>query len=159
MSSEKGEGSEFWFTLPADIVEIKVKRILKAKNTSSRNWKGKNILVAEDDYSNFLLISESLKGTNAEIIWAKDGRETMDIFKERGEDIHLILMDIHMPILSGYDCTREIKKEKPDLPIIAQTAYAMSGERELSFEAGCDDYISKPIQVDQLLEMIGSYIS
>ena len=118
----------------------------------------KMILICEDEEYNFILLDSILTRHGVNIIWAKDGRETLDAFKEKPDDINLILMDIHMPILNGYDCTREIKKDRPDIPVIAQTAYAMSGERELSKEAGCDGYISKPIQIEQLLELISSYI-
>jgi len=73
-------------------------------------------------------------------------------------DLSLVLMDINMPIKNGYECTRIIKEERPDLPVIAQTAYAMSGEREISREAGCDDYLAKPIKVKELLETIANHI-
>ncbi len=156
--SESGRGSEFWFTIPADELAIKEQEISPDSTVYSKDWKGKKILVAEDDLSNYLLISESLKSTNVEILWAKDGEEALNIFKKQADILHLVLMDIHMPLLNGYDCTRAMKKIKPDLPIIAQTAYAMSGERELSLSAGCDDYISKPLQIKALVRMVESYI-
>lgn len=69
-----------------------------------------------------------------------------------------MLMDIQMPEMDGYECTRIIKKKNPEIPVIAQTAYAMSGERELSKEAGCDDYIGKPLQLDSLIEKLAYYL-
>jgi len=100
---------------------------------------------------------EALKDTGVEILWSKDGEETMEMFREH-QDLNLVLMDINMPLINGYKCTREIKKERPDLPVIAQTAYAMSGEREVSREAGCDDYLSKPIKINELLDTMSRYI-
>ena len=67
-------------------------------------------------------------------------------------------MDISMPIMNGYDATKEIKKIRPDLPIIAQTAYAITGDREKAIAAGCDDYIFKPIKKDQLIHLINKYL-
>ncbi len=156
--SEPGKGSEFWFTLPADEADAPVSEKKKISRTNTKKWDAKKILVAEDDYSNFMLITEALKSTNVDIIWAKDGKETLELFEKNAGDIHLVLMDIHMPVFDGYHCTREIKKQSPNIPVIAQTAYAMSGEKDLCLEAGCDDYISKPLQVDNLLKMIGSYM-
>jgi two-component system cell cycle response regulator DivK len=72
--------------------------------------------------------------------------------------LNLVLMDIRMPEIDGYECTRIIKEKDPGIPVIAQTAYAMSGERDQSMEAGCDDYISKPIQVKSLIETIGRHL-
>ena len=92
-----------------------------------------------------------------EIHWARDGEETLAIFREL-TDLDLVLMDINMPLINGYECTRIIKQERPDLPVVAQTAYAMSGEREISREAGCDDYLSKPIKVKDLLDTLGRLI-
>jgi PAS domain S-box-containing protein len=158
VNSNFGEGSEFWFTIPAVETPAKKQKERQRPEQISKDFRGKKILVAEDDFSNYLLISEALKSTNAEIIWAKDGQETLELFNKKADEIHLVLMDIHMPIINGYDCTKAIKEEKPDLPVIAQTAYAMSGEREMSFDAGCDDYISKPIQIDHLIKMIGQYM-
>ena len=115
------------------------------------------ILIAEDDLSNYYFLFESLKDTGIEVIWAKDGEETMDLFKEHG-DLDAVLMDINMPLINGYECTRRIKQERPELPVIAQTAYAMSGEREVSREAGCDDYLAKPIKVSELLNTLSKFL-
>ncbi len=122
-----------------------------------RSWAGKKILIAEDDHSNYYFLFEALKDTGVEILWSKDGEETLDCSGSI-QDLDLVLMDINMPLINGYECTRMIKKERPDLPVMAQTAYAMSGEREISREAGCDDYLSKPIKVKELLETIGRHI-
>ena len=92
-----------------------------------------------------------------EIHWARDGEETLAMFREN-TDLDLVLMDINMPHINGYECAKIIKQERPDLPVVAQTAYAMSGEREISRDAGCDDYLSKPIKVKDLLETIGRLI-
>ena len=81
----------------------------------------------------------------------------MEMFREHS-DLNVVLMDINMPLINGYECTRRIKNERPGLPVIAQTAYAMSGEREISSEAGCDDYLSKPIKVSELLDALSRYI-
>lgn len=157
VSSEKG-GSEFWFTLPANVVHEKSAPKDFLGISIQTEWKGKKILVAEDDSSNYSLISEVLKHTNVELIRARDGKETIQLFDEHRESIDLVLMDIRMPEMDGYQCTRYIKEKDPEMPVIAQTAYAMSGERDQSMEAGCDDYISKPLQVRSLIETIGRHL-
>jgi two-component system cell cycle response regulator DivK len=116
------------------------------------------IVGAEDEDSNFYLISEALRVTQAKLIRARDGKDTIELFKKNRNNLNIVLMDIQMPEMDGYECTRIIKKENPDMPVIAQTAYAMSGENELSKEAGCDDYISKPLQLTKLIEKIAHHI-
>jgi PAS domain S-box-containing protein len=151
-------GSEFWFTLPAEVVHVKAAPRDFLGVSTDTQWQGKKILVAEDDSSNFSLISEVLKHTNVELIRARDGKEALQLFEEHRGSLDLVLMDIRMPEIDGYQCTRIIKEKEPGLPVIAQTAYAMSGERDQSMEAGCDDYISKPLQVKSLIETIGRHL-
>lgn len=151
-------GSEFWFTLPGNVVHKKSAPKDFLGISIETDWKGKKILVAEDDSSNFSLISEVLKHTDVELIRARDGKETLQLYEEHRDNLHLVLMDIRMPEMDGYECTRIIKEKDPGMPVIAQTAYAMSGERDQSMEAGCDDYISKPLQVKSLIETIGKYL-
>ena len=157
VDSKSGEGSTFWFILPRNEVPLKYEAALRTPSNNLRSWDDKKILIAEDDQSNYYFLSESLKDTGVEIIWSKDGEETMEMFREH-TDLNAVLMDINMPLINGYECTRRIKEERPSLPVIAQTAYAMSGEREVSREAGCDDYLSKPIKVSELLETLSRYI-
>jgi len=157
LESVSGEGATFWFILPRNEVPLKYEAALRAPVSDIKSWSGKKLLIAEDDHSNYYFLFEALKDTGVEIHWARDGEETLTLFKEI-PDLNLVLMDINMPVINGYECTRLIKAEKPDLPIIAQTAYAMSGEREISKDAGCDDYLSKPIKVKELLEAIGRLI-
>jgi PAS domain S-box-containing protein len=157
LNSVTGEGSTFWFILPRNEVPLKYEAALRTPVSELKSWKGKKILIAEDDHSNYYFLFEALKDTEAEILWARDGEETLALFREHTE-LDLVLMDINMPLINGYECTRIIKKERPDLPVVAQTAYAMSGEREISREAGCDDYLSKPIKVKELLNVIARLI-
>ena len=86
---------------------------------------------------------------------SRNGKEAVEMCKKN--TIDLVLMDIYMPIMDGFKATREIKKMHPTLPVISQTAYAMSGEREKSLEAGCDDYIPKPINTSIFLSKIGKF--
>ncbi|MFZ5940188.1 MAG: PAS domain S-box protein [Bacteroidota bacterium] len=153
LHSTPGEGSEFWILLPLD--EVKKSSIKQEEQRVARNPRlaGKKILVAEDDYSNFYFIKEALKYEDIELVWARDGQEAIDFFHEM-KDIDIVLMDIQMPVIDGYECTRIMKKEKPDIPVIAQTAYAMAGERQLSRDAGCDNHLSKPIKVSELLQVL-----
>lgn len=157
VDSSSGEGSTFWFVLPRNEVPLKHEAALRRPRSDVRSWQGKEILIAEDDHSNYYFLYEAIKDTGVKVIWAKDGEETLELFRENPR-LDLVLMDIHMPLMNGYECTRIIKEERPELPVIAQTAYAMSGEREVSKEAGCNDYLSKPIKVSELLDALARHL-
>jgi len=117
------------------------------------NFSGKKLLLAEDDEPSFLLLKAILKRTGIEIIRAKSGREAVS-FALSDENISIILMDINMPDMNGYEATEAIKKERSNIPIIAQTAYSVSGDKEKILGSGFDDYISKPINKTELFKII-----
>lgn len=112
----------------------------------------KTILIVEDVYDSTALLEAYLKPYNFNLLYANDGQEAVDICKNN--NIDLVLMDIKMPFMGGMEATELIKKYKPDLPIIAQTAYALKGDKEKIMVSGCDDYISKPINKNLLMKKI-----
>ena len=115
------------------------------------------ILVAEDDEFNYFYMEMILIKANVFIIRAVNGKEVVEHCHNHPE-ISLVLMDLKMPVMSGYEATREIKLFWPDLPIIAVTAFAMNEDREKAIEAGCDDFLTKPVSKDILLERLKKYI-
>ncbi len=156
--SEKNQGSIFFFTIPIEEDVSQEERINSTqKKYMEFNWTGKTLLVAEDEDSNFRLIEVLLKGTNVRILRAENGKEAIEKFSENSID--LVLMDIKMPIMDGLIATQEIKKINKDIPVIAQTAYAMENDERICLESGCDDYISKPILQDKLFEILNKYLS
>ncbi len=155
--SEPGVGSEFIFTIAfvkpdCEIVTSKGKTF-----DPNPDWAKKTILIAEDESSNYLVLKEALKSTNIKLLWAKNGNEAVDMYKIHPE-IDLVLMDIQLPGKDGYQATSEIKSIRKGTPVIAQTAYAMSGEREKSLDAGCDEYIAKPIRSKQLIALLSEFL-
>jgi two-component system, cell cycle response regulator DivK len=126
-------------------------------NPIIHDWSDKVILVVEDNHHNFRLLEVALRKTNVAIHWAKNGIEAIE-FCRNNNNIDLILMDIQMPVMDGYETTQVIRSFRSDLPILAQTSYSMSGDREKSIEAGCTDYISKPIIITDLLDLINKYL-
>lgn len=121
------------------------------------DWSDKTVLIAEDADDNYFLLTAILKKTKLNLIRAKNGQEAIDICKET-KDLDAVLMDLSMPVMNGLEATTAIKVFRSELPIIAQTAYAMEADREKTFQAGCDDYISKPIRRKVLLELLDKYI-
>jgi CheY-like chemotaxis protein len=115
------------------------------------------ILIVEDVESNYLYLNAVLTKLDVQIGWAKNGVEAVDYVKEHPE-VDVILMDLQMPEMNGYDATREIKKLYPNITVIAQTAFAMSDDRSKALEAGCDDYLAKPIRSKDLLETVNKYL-
>ena len=115
----------------------------------------KTILVAEDNDSNYMLMTYILK-KDYNFVRASNGAEAVEMAKQGGID--LILMDIRMPIKDGLEATREIKAEQPKLPIIALTANAFDSDREMALNAGCDDFLPKPVSSATCLQMIARYI-
>jgi len=126
-------------------------------NALNQNWEDKVILVVEDVDTNKIFFDAALRRTKAKILWAKDGQEAIDIFK--ANRIDLVLMDLQLPVMDGYTATREIKKIDAKVPIIAQTAHVMSGEREKCIDAGCDDYLAKPIRLQILIDTLSKYLN
>jgi len=111
------------------------------------------ILVAEDDDTSYALLQVYLKKENYPLLRAVNGKQTIEMYKEN-PGISLILMDLKMPIMDGYEATREIRKINSEVPIIAQTAYALSGDSKKAMDAGCDDYVTKPINKEEMLEKL-----
>lgn len=128
------------------------------KNGTDRNWTGKKILIAEDIQVNFILLEAILKTTNAELLWARDGKEAVEMCNDH-EDIDLVLMDINMPVMNGMEATKEIRKLRKNLPVIAQTAYEMDFGYDELIGAGLTSVMSKPLLPDMTLEAISEYIS
>lgn len=115
------------------------------------------ILVAEDDDSNFKLI-KAIIGKKCEILWAKNGLEIVELFKENRDRAEAILMDIKMPEMNGLDATEIIRKEEKELPIIMQTAYAFSSDRDKAMERGATEVLVKPITLSALRSCLSKYL-
>jgi len=116
-----------------------------------------NILIAEDVESNFLYLKAVLSKLNATVFWAKNGIEAVDIC-EKENSIDLVFMDLQMPEINGYEATHILKIKYPNLPVIAQTAFAMSDDREKALDSGCDDYLAKPIKSKDLLAIVEKFL-
>jgi signal transduction histidine kinase len=149
-------GSTFYFTLPNKVAIGETK--VSARKAESGNGElkidltGKTILVAEDEQNNFMYLNRILQRFNATIIWARDGEEA--VMQVNKQNMDLILMDIKMPNKNGYEAAQEIKSKHPKMVIIAQTAYVSDNEVESCRKAGCDYYLSKPINIKDLVSTI-----
>ena len=158
LKSELGKGSTFFFNLPATMWSGFAKsEEIPVADASVPDLNGKTILVAEDIESNFRLINHMLKKTKARVLYAEDGLIAVDICRQ-DKNIDLILMDIQMPVMNGIEATIEIKKFMPQVPVIALTAFSLSEDSDHCLEAGCVDYLTKPIEKASMLEKVKAYI-
>ena len=158
IKSELGKGSTFFVDIP---IKISKKLFVSEESTITEDkintLKGKTILIVEDEESNFALIEMVLKKFEAKTLWAKNGKEALD-FIVYNQNIDLVIMDIRMPELDGYETSTKIRVINKNLPIIAYTAYALYGDEEKSLNAGCDDYLKKPAKASDLIKMIKKHI-
>ncbi len=120
-------------------------------------WPGKTILIVEDNETSNIYFEAALRKTQTTLLWAKNGLEAIDIVK-KNQNINLVLMDINMPKLDGIEATRLIKKLYPKIIVVVQTAFILSGEERMCQEAGCDEFITKPIRLKYLLDTINRYL-
>lgn len=150
------EGTTFYFTIPynAPSLEQSVKDL---ENYSLTDFSGKVILVVEDDLISYQLIEAILKGTNARLIHVKNGEDAIDVC-QMVKDIDLVIMDMRLPFLNGYEATSRIKSINPSLPIIAQTANVLSDDKAKCLKIGCCDYIPKPIDPDEFLRTVATHL-
>ncbi len=159
VESEPGKGSVFFFTVPFSNEDIQNEnKTSTAGRLKENDYSGKTILIAEDEPTSYELFRLIFTKLNIKVIWAKNGIEVVNLC-ENNPSISLVLMDIKMPSLNGYEATKRIKNKRPDLPVIAQTAYATLDDKEEALNSGCDAYLSKPIQIKQLMEIIKKYLS
>jgi len=158
VTSEIGKGSTFYFTIPYKessddrIAFSEASETKYISHTIKRMQKIKKILVAEDVDSNFVLIKNMI-GKDYTLLWAKDGFEAVEMYKQFQPD--LILMDIKMPRMGGLEATRIIRSYSKEIPVIALTAYAFEADKEQALEAGCNDFVTKPVSKAALEEALG----
>jgi signal transduction histidine kinase/ActR/RegA family two-component response regulator len=158
VESQPEKGSTFYFTLPivANKEEKKVAITEIPTNKEVIRVENLKILIAEDDKISELFISKAIKMFSKEIITVQNGKDAVEIYR-KNQDIDLILMDIGMPIMDGYEATRQIREFDKQVIIIAQTAYGLANDREKALQSGCNDYISKPINKEELYGLINKY--
>lgn len=160
LDSEKGLGSNFTLTIPYEPSKPKE---LPNKAFENHKISGENytILIAEDEDSNYQYLHAILNNNRdfkCKLLHAQNGQEAIDMV-ESNQNIHMILMDIRMPVMNGFDATRHIKKTNPKIPIIAQSAYSTKNDQLKIKQAGCDDFIAKPINKNDLLKKISHFIN
>lgn len=162
VESMPGVGSTFYFSIPLCHQETVPDETKKLQNTpvqvsqNSFAFLQKKILIAEDEEINFFFLKEALRNSQVTILWGKNGKEAVELY-EQNTDVSLILMDIKMPVMDGYQALHKIKKMS-SVPIIAQTAYAMAGEKEMILKAGFDEYLTKPINIELLRSLLIKYM-
>jgi two-component system sensor histidine kinase/response regulator len=152
VESEEGFGTTFYFTLPANFTATEIVLVDQVVD-KIENLK---ILIAEDNSNSEILMRLVTNSFSNRTLCVSTGSEAVEACR-KNPDIDLVLMDIKMPVLNGYDATRQIRQFNKDVIIIAQTAFGMVGDRERAIAAGCNDYIAKPIEVPKLLELIQKY--
>ncbi len=157
LESKPGEGSIFSFTVPykeGDSKDIKPQS-RPAENTDF--LKDLVILIVEDEESSSMYLHELLEPKTTELIFAENGQQAIDVFKKRS-DIDVVLLDLKMPLMDGYTAARKIREMNKEAVIIAQTAYALAGDRNKAINAGCHDYISKPVIGARLFDTIHKHL-
>jgi signal transduction histidine kinase/CheY-like chemotaxis protein len=155
IASEEKVGTTVKFSIPNVIDHELIKNT--ADSTEIYNWENYTVLVAEDQFTNYKILEAYLQPTNINIIWAKTGKEAISASLQNSE-LNLILMDINMPHTNGLEATKTIKQKRPNLTIIAQTAYALEGDKEKSLKAGCSEHLSKPFNKADLLIAMSKYL-
>jgi len=159
VESVENEGSTFYFSVPYFPASKKPsEEIDRKKPRSEYNWEDKVFLIAEDDTFSYKLLEGFLKKTNAKVLHAEDGIQAVEICKSN-PNIDLILMDVQMPDMNGIEATKVIKEFRENLPVIAQTANAIAEEKQKCLEAGCDDFVTKPINITELFTKIDEWLS
>jgi PAS domain S-box-containing protein len=156
VESTAGHGSLFYFTIPYRLVSEKIYSSA-VPGKQSVNWRGKTILVAEDMIQNYTLLQALLRRTGVRLLHALNGQIAIDTVKSQPE-IDLILMDIQLPIKTGYEALKEILEIRKDIPVISYTAFALPHEREKSLNAGFADFIPKPIKAETLIPKLDFYL-
>ena len=158
VKSVANEGSVFFLTLPYDKIKIPmVRSTVKPTTTQGKyDFSDYTIMVAEDTPYNYEYLNSILQKTGANIVWAKDGIDVLTIFNTT--KIDLILMDIQLPEISGYEATSQIRLKDLNIPIIAQTAYAMAEDKQKCFDSGCNEVLIKPIRMDDVLTTVAKYL-
>jgi two-component system, cell cycle response regulator DivK len=121
------------------------------------DWSDKTILIVEDEEIIRYFFDVSLRATKAHLLFANNGYEGIEMALNN-DDINCILMDIRMPVTDGYEAMKAIRLKKKELPIIVQTAYALAHDRKKAIEAGCNEYIAKPVKLDVLFSVLGKYL-
>lgn len=160
LESEAGKGSTFYFTIPYNCESREIDIPVNFESADPVKYQVENlkILIAEDDEISEKLLRMGVKIFGKEILKARTGVESIEICYNN-PDIDLVLMDIKIPGINGYEAVRQIRQFNKDVIIIAQTAYGLSGDREKAIEAGCNDYISKPIVMEELLVLIQKHFN
>jgi CheY-like chemotaxis protein len=158
LESKEGKGSTFYFTIPYDnkLGVKKVPKNLFIDNEIVVPLKKIKILIAEDDQISKLYINKAVQPFGKEILNVDNGSDAVEAC-HNNEDIDLVLMDIKMPIMDGYEASQKIRKFNKEVVIIAQTAYGLNGDREKSLDAGFNDYIRKPVNKMELESLIQKY--
>jgi len=156
IKSELNKGSSFFFTIPYKQGKI-IEKKKSEKTVAIKNHSELRILVVEDEESNYRYIKEILKDSGIRLVRAVNGTKAVEICKEE-EKIDLILMDLKLPEMSGYDASRKIRKILPNVPIIAQSAFALDDEKAEAFNSGCNEYIIKPFKKEVLQTAIAKYV-
>jgi PAS domain S-box-containing protein len=161
LESEEGKGSIFYFTHP-----LRSEGALsvnptdrKSKHTGIPNLGGKKILIAEDDFYSREMITHLLSKTGATLLVARDGMEAVEEFQRDQDNVDLVLLDIQLPEMNGFEVLKILRTINPDLTVIAQTAYAMLEDIRRFREAGFTDYITKPISQEKLFAILDKYLS
>jgi len=172
IDSQRGMGTTVYFSMDykpvnaegieiepqSEVVTQRKESPSQTKSNSINNiWSGKTILIAEDETVNYMFLEVLFEETGAVLIHAADGRLAIEAVKANPE-INIVLMDIKMPNINGLEATRQIKTIRPQLPVIAQTAYAMQDDEYKALQAGCNDYISKPIDANKLIGLMKKYL-
>jgi PAS domain S-box-containing protein len=157
VESQPDKGSTFWFGIPYRLPKSTSKDSKKSgAREENLQFQGKTLLIVEDDDMNYAFLQEILDSTRMNIVRAIDGKEAVE--KAEQMQPELIIMDIRLPVMNGLDATRKIREMGIKVPIIAQTAYAMSEDKEVCLAAGCNDYVSKPIHKELLLKKIAYHL-
>ena len=155
MESEIGKGTTFYFSIPVNIIPQENDNLQTNKTINVTN-EVSTILVAEDDEINYFLLERILKHDNIILLHAENGKEAVKMCKEYA-NIQLVFMDLKMPIMDGIEATKEIKKFRKDLPIIALTAYTDNEVRQQAMQAGCIDFITKPVNKELLFSKMKEF--
>ncbi len=155
--SEEHKGSTFYFTIPYKVGDPEKIQKIEEKFADQYHWNNFKVLIVEDDDISYRYMSKVLEKTNIGVIRAVTGIEAIELCK-KNPDFDLILMDIQLPGINGYEATRRIRAFAPDIPIIAQTAHALAEDRKKSLDIGCNDFITKPIKRNILLRKMEKYL-